>query len=71
MKTKEKKKPDTDYLSLLLSGECTRQSLQSQAYYKPESEETKKKREALAIHALIIAAERLIALRNQQSITTT
>ncbi|WP_156322247.1 hypothetical protein [Winslowiella iniecta] len=63
--------PEADYVSLLLSGEYERKSLQSQAAIDPESTTSKKIREALAIHALLIAAERLVELRNQQSITTT
>lgn len=65
--------PDLDYVTLLLSGEYTRQHLQSQASIRPESATSKKIREALAIHALIVAAEKLVELRlrNQQSITTT
>ncbi|HBQ5307971.1 TPA: hypothetical protein ACYUQH_002592 [Klebsiella pneumoniae] len=65
--------PDLDYVTLLLSGEYTRQHLQTQAALKPESATSKKIREALAIHALIVAAEKLVELRlrNQQSITTT
>lgn len=62
---------ETDYLSLLLSGEYERKSLQSFALVDPESAVSKKIREALAVHALIIAAGRLIDLRKQQSITTT
>ncbi|MDU6438913.1 MAG: hypothetical protein E6559_03190 [Pantoea sp.] len=61
--------PDLDYVTLLLSGEYTRQHLQTQAALKPESATSKKIREALAIHALIVAAEKLVDLRNQQSIT--
>lgn len=61
--------PDLDYVTLLLSGEYTRQHLQSQASIRPESATSKKIREALAIHALIVAAQKLVELRNQQSIT--
>jgi len=63
--------PETDYVSLLLSGEYNRKSLQSQAAIDPKSATSKKIREALAIHALIVAAEKLVELRNQQSITPT
>lgn len=65
------KEPEIDYLSLLLAGEFTRQALQSQAAYKPESTTSKKIREALAIHAVVIAVERLCELKRSHSITTT
>lgn len=61
--------PDKDYLSLLISGSSTRKHFQMFLSSNPNAPTANKLREALAIHALIIAAERLIGLRNQQSTT--
>ncbi|QZY94047.1 hypothetical protein [Pantoea dispersa] len=61
--------PDKDYLSLLISGSSTRKHFQMFLSSNPNAPTANKLREALALHALIIAAERLIELRNQQSTT--
>ncbi|WP_313571645.1 hypothetical protein [Pantoea piersonii] len=61
--------PDKDYLSLLISGSSTRKHFQMFLSSNPNAPTANKLREALAIHALITAAERLIGLRNQQSTT--
>ena len=61
--------PDKDYLSLLISGLSTRKHFQMFLSSNPNAPTANKLREALAIHALITAAERLIGLRNQQSTT--
>ncbi|MFQ1682654.1 hypothetical protein ACK08B_22685 [Pantoea dispersa] len=61
--------PDKDYLSLLISGSSTRKHFQMFLSSNPNAPTANKLREALAIHALVTAAERLIGLRNQQSTT--
>ncbi|HHL6875043.1 TPA: hypothetical protein ACQ8JS_003094 [Klebsiella pneumoniae] len=63
--------PDKDYLSLLISGSATRKHFQMFLSSNPNAPTANKLREALAIHALITAAERLIELRNQENTTTT
>ncbi|MDI6635354.1 hypothetical protein [Pantoea dispersa] len=63
--------PDKDYLSLLISGSATRKHFQMFLSSNPNAPTANKLREALAIHALIVAAQKLVELRlrNQQSIT--
>lgn len=63
--------PDKDYLSLLISGSSTRKHFQMFLSSNPNATTANKIREALAIHALIVAAERLVELRNKQSFATT